>query len=246
VPLKSWTELLNDAGDSKGGFEPVPEGDYDFKIVGAEPKQASSGNMMYIAKCEIQGGPHAKRLVWNNFVLSTTKQAALGFFFRNMKAIGLGQEFFLQNPSDHQVAEAMIGKTFRGKVGIRSWQGKESNEIREFYPAGGVRTMPGVNGMPPAAPHAAVPAPAPVAAPAPAPAPPPAPMQQTMPAAPTDVPAPAPAPVAAPPVPAPAPAPAPAPVPAAAAPVLAPVPAPAPEAAAAPAGSSDVPPPPPF
>lgn len=187
MPQRSWADLLADAGDSAGGFEVIPEGDYDFKIKSAESKLAkSSGRQMYEIKAEIQGGPYDKRLVWHNFVLTTDNPAALGFFFRHMNALGLSKDYFAQNPSDHQVAEALTGRAFRGKVGIKKWQGQDRNELTAFWPpaGAGVGAPPSVGAVPPppqapppppsTAPAPSFAAPAPAAAPAPPP-PPPAP-----------------------------------------------------------------------
>ena len=251
MPTKSWQELLTDAGDSGGTFEVMPEGDYDFVVKEAKAQTASTGKQMFVMKAEIQGGPHNSRLVWHNFVLSHENPAALGYFFRNMATLGLTAEYFKQNPADHHVADALIGRRFRGQLGIKKYQGQDRNEIKSFFPASGAGLgAPPQITAPPAPPIAAAPPPPPPPAPAPtfaapppaaAPAPPPPPIQ-----------APAPPPIQAPPPPpviaeTPAeqvapPAPPPLPVPVAQAPQ--PVPVPQPEMAAA--GGMAPPPPPPF
>lgn len=276
MPVKSWNDLLSDAGGAGNSFDPIPEGDYDFNIKECEAKLAQSGRMMYVAKCEVESGPHKSRLVWHNFVLTPDNPNALSWFFRNMNVLGLGREFFAANPSDHQVAEQLRGKRFRGQVGIRKYQGQDRNEIKQFFSATSGSLG---NGLPTAAPAAPAPAPAPAApapvsaAPAPVAAPvapvaaapvvPPAPAFAAPPAAPVvaappvvaEVP-PAP-PVVQPPVPpvvadaAPPVAP---PVPVVEAPAPPPVaeaPAPVPPPVAAPAVAApevagSVPPPPPF
>lgn len=257
MPTRSWDDLLNDAGDASGGFEVMPEGDYDFVVKEAVAKTASTGRQMYVIKAEVQGGPHDKRLVWHNFVLTTDNPSALGFFFRHMAVLGLNADYFKQNPADHHVADAMVGRSFRGQLGIRKYQGQDRNEIKAFFPARGA----GV-GAPPAQAVAAPPAPPIAAPPAPAAPPPPAPSfaAPTPATAPTPPPpppaAPAPAPVAQPETPAvepeapatqvtpPAPPPVVAP-PTPPAPPVPPTPPAAPEPATA-AGEMAPPPPPPF
>lgn len=251
MPTKSWTELLTDAGDSGGTFEVMPEGDYDFVVKEAKAQTASTGKAMFVVKAEIQGGPHNGRLVWHNFVLSHENPAALGFFFRHMAVLGLTAEYFKQNPADHHVADALVGRRFRGQMGIKKYQGQDKNEIKAFFPAAGagVGAPPQQMSAPPAPPQPA--APPPPAAPAAPPtfaAPPPA-------AAPTPPPPPpappAPEPIQAPPPPpviAETPAeqvapPAPPPLPAPPAQAPAPTPVAQPEMAAA---GGVAPPPPPF
>jgi hypothetical protein len=239
MPVRSWEDLLNDAGDAGGTFEVMPEGDYDFVVKEAEAKTASTGKSMWVAKCEIVGGPHNGRLVWHNFVLSTDNPTALGIFFRQMNSIGLNAEYFRQNPADHHVADAMVGRRFRGVLGIKKYQGQDRNEIKQFFPASGagVGAPPAVT-APPAPPIApAPPAPAPIASdahaavpPAAAPAPPPPPPAP-----------PAPAPIEQPPTP-----PVAVETPAEQVTPAAPPPAPAPPAPPAPpAATEDAPPPPP-
>jgi hypothetical protein len=257
MPTRSWEDLLSDAGDASGGFETLPEGDYDFVVKEATAKAASTGKQMYVIKAEIQGGPHNSRLVWHNFVLTPDNPQALGFFFRNMATLGLTADYFKANPADHHVAEALIGRRFRGQVGIRKWQGQDRNEIKAFFPAAGA----GVGAPPQAQVAAPAAPPAPPAAPAPPPPAPPVPpaAYQAPPAAaaPTPPPPPpappAPAPVEQAPTPPvavevpaeqvapPAPPPLPAAPPAPAAPA-----APEPAMAGAAANGEVVPPPPPF
>ncbi len=171
MPTRSWTDLLGDAGEG-GSYEPLPEGDYDFVVKEAQTKTATTGRTMYVAKCEVEAGPNAKTLVWHNFVVTPDNPTALGFFFRNMNALGLNAQFFQSNPGDHQVAEALVGRRFRGQVVQRAYQGQMKNEIKAFWPANAQAGGPPGLGAPAAAPaHAAPP---PIAQAQPAAPPPPA------------------------------------------------------------------------
>lgn len=169
----NWGELIKDAADG-GSFEPLPVGDYNFKIIEAPHKTAQSGRDMWKVKAEVLDGPHARRLVWNNLVLVTENPNALGMFFRKMGALGLTQEFFSQNPDVETISRALVGRAFRGSVTQSEYQGKINNDIAMYYP---LQAAPGV--VPPVSAPAPAPAvavaPAPVAAPAPAPAVAPAP-----------------------------------------------------------------------
>ncbi len=245
MPIKSWNDLINDAGGAGGSYEPIPAGDYDFTVSEAEVKQSSNGKTMYAVRCKVEAGPHAERIVFHQFVISPENPNALAMFFRQMNLLGLGREFFAGDPADHQVADSLKGKRFRAQVQIRTWQGQEKNEIKQIFSAvsaGSPGGMPGGAARPPApAPAPAAPAPS-AATPPPAPAPAP---EYSAPAAP----APAPAPAA----PAPAPAPEPVQQEAAPAPVVPDqVPAPAPPAPPAPAAEQpaaagqNAPAPPPF
>ncbi len=167
-PSRSWQDLLDDAGDHKGGFEVLPEGDYDMAVKEATATLAkSSGARMWVLKAEVQGGPHDKRLVWHNLVLTEANPAALGFFFRHMNCLGLTKDYFAQNPSDHHVAEALVGRRFRAQLAVTKYQGQDKNEIKQFFPpaGAGVGAPPQVTAPP--VPAQAPPPPAPPAPPAP-------------------------------------------------------------------------------
>ena len=175
----SWGDLMKDAGDSaSGGFEPLPDGDYDFKIVEATASQSSSGKTMFKIKAQVQGGAFNSRLVWDNLVVSPENPNALGFFFRKMSALGLTSEFFNTNPTNAQIEQALQNRSFRGKIGSRTWQGQKRNEFKSYAPPVGGGA--GVQQSAPAPQAPAPVAPAPQAAPAPQgpPAPPVQPQQQ--------------------------------------------------------------------
>lgn len=211
MPIKNWSDLLNDAEDS---FEPVPAGDYDLKIIKSEATLSKSGKSMWKICTEVLEGPYAKRKIWGQLTLSPESPTALGIFFRQMKALGLTQDYFAQDPSDSHVASALVGRQFRGQVGVRTWQGQERNEINNYTalssapnaaPSAPVIPQPGQGSgsapaaavapsptTPPPAASAAAPQSAPVqqeSAPAPISQPePPAAPQQQVPAATNDAP----------------------------------------------------------
>lgn len=173
----NWGDLVKDAGDV-GSYEPLPDGDYDLKVTEATAKVAQSGKTMFAIKAQVQNGPHAKRLVWDNLVVTPDSPGALGMFFRKMAGLGLNRDFFAQSPSNAQIEAALQGREFRAQIGSRVWNGSKKNEIKMYYVASAAT---------PAAPAASAPAPAPAPAPAAAPAPAPAV---------AEAPAPAPAPAA--------------------------------------------------
>jgi hypothetical protein len=166
----NWSELIKEAADSGStSYEPLPDGDYELKVLEAEAKQAQSGKTMFAIKCQVQGGANANRLVWDNLVVSPDNATALGIFFRKMAAMGLTKDaFFDREPTTAQIEQALIGRGFRGQIGSRTYNGQKRNEIKNYYPSSAAAA-----GAP--APvqttTAAAPAPAPAAAPAPAPAP---------------------------------------------------------------------------
>ena len=89
----NWGDLVKEAGDV-ASYDPLPDGDYELQIIEATAKTTQSGKTMFAIKAQVTVGAHAKRLVWDNLVVSTDNPTALGIFFRKMNALGLGQEYF--------------------------------------------------------------------------------------------------------------------------------------------------------
>jgi hypothetical protein len=167
-----WAQLIKDAGESSGGgnYEPIPDGDYEFTVVEAPVKETSTGKTMFALKAQVEGGAFDKRLVWDNMVISPENSTALNIFFSQMSAMGLTREFFDRKPEVAQISQALTGRRFRGRVTTRTYNGKKSNEIKNYYPSQGGSVPPAPSGSEGfAAPAAAAPAPAPSPAPAPAP-----------------------------------------------------------------------------
>lgn len=154
----NWSDLIKEAGET-ASYEPLPDGDYEMSVLEATYKVSQSGKPMFSVKAEVQSGPHAKRLVWDNLVVSQDNATALGIFFQKMGALGFGREYFDTNPTPAQIEQSLKGRSFRAKVGSRVWQGNKKNEIKNYYSLAASSVT------------ASAPAPAPVAsAPAPAPA----------------------------------------------------------------------------
>lgn len=168
----NWADLVKNAGEaaSNTNYEPLPDGDYELKVIQAETKTTQTGKTMFKVTNEVQGGPYAKRRVWDQLVVTTDNPKAMNMFFMKASAMGLTSAFFDSNPTNAQIEQALNGRTFRATLGKRTYNGTESNEIKRYYPiqsaAPAAATTAGASVPPPP--------PAPSAAPAPAPAPAPA------------------------------------------------------------------------
>lgn len=169
----NWSDIIKDAGESAGGnYEPLPDGDYDLKVIEVKATVTQTGKTMFKLTTEVQTGPYAKRRIWDNLVVSPENTNALNIFLSKMAALGLPREFFSNNnPSNAQIEAAVTGRPFRAQVGSRTWNGDKRNELKRYYlvPAQTAAVAPSVDAQ--AAFGAAIP---PVAPPAP-PAPPAAP-----------------------------------------------------------------------
>jgi Protein of unknown function (DUF669) len=120
----NWAQWLAESNIQE---QAMPSADYDAQIVAAEPDRASTGNPMFRVTWQIISGPYAGRRLSRNIVVAHEKQKAMRVFFRQMKALGFEDQFWLGNPTPSQVAEAMLNRMARIQV-----------KQREFPPNTGV------------------------------------------------------------------------------------------------------------
>lgn len=135
----NWADLVKDAGEATGNFEPLPDGDYDLKVVEAPAGTTSTGKTMFKLKAQITSGPYANRFIWDNITISPENKNALGIFFSKMAALGIPREFFLNNnPSNAQIEATLQGRVFRAQIGSEVYQGAKKNKIARYYVANAV------------------------------------------------------------------------------------------------------------
>lgn len=169
----NWADLVKKAGSSASNqsYEALPEGDYELKVVQAETKTTQTGKTMFKLTTEVQGGPYAKRRIWENLTVSPDNDKAMEMFFLKVSSMGLTKEFFEANPTNPQIEQAFLGRGFRARLGKRTYNGIEGNEILRYYKSQAATTTAAA----PTTAGAAVPPPPPAPSAAPAPAPSPAP-----------------------------------------------------------------------
>jgi len=101
----NFAQLVQKAGDAAAqtNYEPLPEGDYEFKVIEAQATTASTGKLMFKLTNEVQGGPHDKRRVWDQWVVTPDNETAMNIFFGKGAAVGLNKEYWLSDPTPAQV-----------------------------------------------------------------------------------------------------------------------------------------------
>lgn len=170
----NWADLVKQAGTTATtNYEPLPDGDYELKVIQVATTTTQTGKTMFKITNEVQGGPFAKRRVWDQLVVTTDNPKAMNMFFMKVTSMGLTTAFFDANPTNAQIEQALTGRTFRATLGKRTYNGTESNEIKRYYAvtapaaaaAAAAPTTAGAAVPPPP------PAPSTAAAPAPSPAP---------------------------------------------------------------------------
>jgi hypothetical protein len=202
---------MDEAKKADNTFKPLPADDYDFVISKAEAAKTKDGLKDKLRlQAKVISGEYARKVVFVDMTLSWESAQAMSIFFRQMKVLGLDEDYFAAEPSMEKVAADLVGRVFRGSVILEPGWNKVTqkaddeenprNQIRNFStPSAEARqaalSVPTSNNPNPAAsPSAGASAPAtPAPAPAVQQASPPAPAPETL-AAPEP-------PVAAPPAP---------------------------------------------
>lgn len=131
----SFKDLLQEA--KSVSHEALPLGDYDVEIETADAVTSSTGKPMIKVKARVINGPHERRPVLTQFVLSMENSTAVSIFFRNMRSFGLDEAFFasLGMVGDlTPVASALVGRRARWTLGHREWQGETRNEVTAIKP----------------------------------------------------------------------------------------------------------------
>lgn len=138
-----YRDLLAKRRDA--GFEMFPVGTYDVKVVDAE--KPNKGGMGFIVQFEVTTGPLAGRKFKNWMTLSDAVienyPGLLAVWFKEMAALGLGDDYFEAEPSDEQTITTLKGRTARAQVGRRRKKGSddEVEDIKIFPPADGATAV---------------------------------------------------------------------------------------------------------
>lgn len=127
----SFRDLLGNAE----GFKVIAEGPREAVVDRAEVRQSKKGKVMYAVMFKVDGGPDDGHAVWTNLTVSPESPTALGIFFRQMAALGLGSDFFVADPTPEQVAHALEGRRGLVTIGV------------EEYPLGSGNTKNTISGI---------------------------------------------------------------------------------------------------
>jgi hypothetical protein len=138
--MVAFNELI-EAAKEGGGFEALPQDEYQVEVTGCKYKKASTGKDMWNVEFTVVAGPYAKRKVWNNMVLTPDNPNGLAAFFRQMKLLGADEAFFAANPTEDQVSAKVIGGRCTAPVTQREWNGRITNDMG-FLKEGAAGAMP--------------------------------------------------------------------------------------------------------
>jgi hypothetical protein len=138
----NFNQLMAEAGE---GFQPIPAGPYTVECEKAEAVKSSTNKPQIRVTLRVLGGQHNGRKLFDQFTLTAGNPAALGFFFDNMAAFGLGRDFFsqlqMEDPMPY-VAQMLLGRQCNIAVGIEPYQGVDRNKVKQYRPIAGGQAPP--------------------------------------------------------------------------------------------------------
>ena len=114
-------------------YNPIPEGDYNLRVSGAEMKATRSGGSMLKLSIEVLGPSYAGRKFFQNYNIRCSSSRAESIGIQQLKMLwqasgGDG------TPTD---TEQFVGRVFRAKVGIEESKDDRygpQNRIQRYYP----------------------------------------------------------------------------------------------------------------
>lgn len=134
----NWNQYIKaaeDAGESLGEFTPLPEDNYDAKVLEAKATTSkSSGSDMIAVTWVVEGGPHAGRRLWSYLSLS---EKAVNITIKNLTTLG-ARTLMESGATLEQVAAGIVGAPVTLKVVVGEYNNKPKNEVKSIFARKGV------------------------------------------------------------------------------------------------------------
>ena len=119
--------------DTRGNFEPLPNGEYVLKATACEERETKAGTGSYLAVTfEVAEGPHSGRRVWMNFNIHNPSEKA-----QNIGRQQLVSWATAAGKPDAADSDQLLDRKFTAKLGLEEQQGyAPRNKIEAFIVAG--------------------------------------------------------------------------------------------------------------
>jgi hypothetical protein len=113
-----------------GGYQPLPEGTYDFQVTAVEEATSSKGTPQVIVTSQVVGGPKDGKTERQYFALT---EKATWRFKQLLDACGVA--YTIEGDAFDVEIEDLIGTYYEAVTGIRSYEGKSSTDFKKFSPS---------------------------------------------------------------------------------------------------------------
>lgn len=140
MTASSFGSLVKKAQESGSSFDLIPDGPYIAKVIESEYKHSSGGKPQIKTRWEVVQGPHAGyKGLWNYFTLTIENPNAVAIFFRQLKALGITQEFLdALSELDNETAVKHIAGALDGRfaaIKVKIDHEYSNNKIDRINPA---------------------------------------------------------------------------------------------------------------
>lgn len=127
----NWAEMHKHATTDLDGEHPI------VIVETTVTKTQDQTKDMIKFRAKVESGPFVDRPINGNFTISTDSPVAMRILFANWAVLGLDAKFFAANPNAplDQIAQMLVGRRAIGVLGVRDWQGRKFDEIRDWKPA---------------------------------------------------------------------------------------------------------------
>lgn len=118
MSTSSFGNLVKKAAESGTSFDLLPAGPYVAKIIESEYKLSNGGKPQIKTRWEVVVGPNAGfKGLWNYFTLTVENPNAVAIFFRQLKTLGITQEFLdALAELDNETAVKHIAGALEGRM----------------------------------------------------------------------------------------------------------------------------------
>lgn len=142
----NWSDLHDEATT-------VLTGDFPVVLVKVEAKQSTGGKPQFKIQLAIEAGPNAGKKINSNITVSAENSVAMKIFFSTMTALGLGKDYFKQNPQMDRIAADLLGRRAIVVLEAREWpqgSGNFSESVKTWKAplGGGSAPLGGLSAMP--------------------------------------------------------------------------------------------------
>lgn len=135
----NWLEMHKHATTDLDGEHPI------VIVEATVAKTNDQSKDMIKFKAKVESGPFVDRPITGNFTVSPESPIAMRIMFSVWAILGLDAKFFAANPNAplQMIADRLVGRRAIGVLGVRDWQGRKFDEIKEWKPAlGGPGSTP--------------------------------------------------------------------------------------------------------
>jgi len=153
-----WNSELDKVAEAT---KPITPGVHSVTITQATPTLSSTGNQMINLVVRVEGGADDGKIAYPRVVFAFENPRAMKMTLRRLANLGISEQILrAEGPSIEQIAGRLIGRTVRGTVTHREYNGETQNEVDFLDNSGaGPATAAGVPNVavPPVAPTVAAP-----------------------------------------------------------------------------------------